>query len=158
MPMNRDLYPSNWKDIALAVKQGVKWRCEHCDRPCRKPKEPWLAFCDRLLNEEDYNWYAETADEVSDDSGLSTLVERPQRFTLTVAHLDHNPANNEPSNLRALCSGCHLAYDAELHRRNATATRYRRREERGQLSFLSPELAGHGKDPTRIQPRLLEDL
>jgi 5-methylcytosine-specific restriction endonuclease McrA len=34
------------------------------------------------------------------------------RRTLTVSHTDHNPVNCEPENLRALCSGCHLRYDA----------------------------------------------
>lgn len=37
------------------------------------------------------------------------------RRTLTVAHLDHIPENCERSNLRALCSACHLRYDAEQH-------------------------------------------
>jgi 5-methylcytosine-specific restriction endonuclease McrA len=34
---------------------------------------------------------------------------------LTVAHLDHDPANNEDTNLRALCQRCHLAYDQDRH-------------------------------------------
>ena len=42
---------------------------------------------------------------------------------LTVAHLDHDPANNERSNLRAMCQRCHLAYDHEHH----AATRRRRK-------------------------------
>jgi len=37
------------------------------------------------------------------------------KVVLTVAHLDHNPSNNNRSNLRALCQRCHLAYDKELH-------------------------------------------
>lgn len=32
--------------------------------------------------------------------------------TLTVAHLNHEPADCSAANLRALCSGCHLRYDA----------------------------------------------
>lgn len=142
MPMNRALYPHNWQEIALSVKSAAKWRCQNCDRPCRKPKEDWASFCNKLAGADgiDGYWYADTQDYVEDGSMIGTYVDRPQRFTLTVAHLDHNPANNDPSNLRALCSGCHLAYDAELHRKNATATRYRRREERGQLSFLAPPL------------------
>ena len=34
------------------------------------------------------------------------------RVVLTVAHLDHNPANNHPRNLAALCQRCHNTYDA----------------------------------------------
>jgi hypothetical protein len=35
--------------------------------------------------------------------------------TLTVSHQDHNPANCEAENLRALCAPCHLKYDAKHH-------------------------------------------
>lgn len=31
---------------------------------------------------------------------------------LTVAHLDHDPTNCDPDNLRALCQRCHNGYDA----------------------------------------------
>lgn len=34
------------------------------------------------------------------------------RRTLTVMHLDHNPANCERANLLAGCAPCHLRYDA----------------------------------------------
>lgn len=37
------------------------------------------------------------------------------RRTLTVAHLNHDPADCRPENLKALCSGCHLRYDARHH-------------------------------------------
>jgi hypothetical protein len=39
-----------------------------------------------------------------------------RRFTLTVAHLNHEPADCRPENLKALCSVCHLQYDAK-HRK-----------------------------------------
>ena len=55
-----------------------------------------------------------------------------QRHTLTVAHLDHNPANCAAENLRALCAPCHLRYDTPMHARHARATRARRQEAAGQ--------------------------
>lgn len=42
---------------------------------------------------------------------------------LTIAHLDHDPTNNDPSNLRALCQRCHLKYDAEHHAETRAKTR-----------------------------------
>ena len=35
--------------------------------------------------------------------------------TLTVAHLNHTPEDCRMENLKALCSGCHLRYDAKHH-------------------------------------------
>jgi len=34
------------------------------------------------------------------------------KVVLTIAHLDHNPENNDPANLRAWCQRCHNTYDA----------------------------------------------
>jgi 5-methylcytosine-specific restriction endonuclease McrA len=133
MPIDKSKYPSNWKQIATGIKEKAKWKCQECGRPCRKPGVTWLDFIEELAGDK---WHKETFDEVSDDSGLSTCVERPQRFTLTVAHLDHNPSNNHPDNLKALCSGCHLRYDAAQHAKNASATRYRKRERQGQLNLF----------------------
>lgn len=39
------------------------------------------------------------------------------RVVLTVAHLDHQPENCAPSNLRAWCQKCHNAYDAPMRAR-----------------------------------------
>lgn len=35
---------------------------------------------------------------------------------LTVAHLDHDPTNNDEQNLKAMCQRCHNRYDVE-HRK-----------------------------------------
>ncbi|MCK9236092.1 MAG: hypothetical protein M0P09_07245 [Acholeplasmataceae bacterium] len=44
------------------------------------------------------------------------------RIVLTIAHLDHDINNNDPSNLKALCQKCHLNYDKEHHRKNTKET------------------------------------
>jgi hypothetical protein len=46
---------------------------------------------------------------------------------LTIAHRDHAPENCDDENLFAAYQRCHLAYDAEHHRRNAPATRRARK-------------------------------
>lgn len=122
-------YPKNWKSIAREVKDNANWTCEECGRPCRKPGVAWCLFVNWLLDQGELGWYEETVDRRGD-----RLIEKPQRFTLTVSHLDHNPANCDRANLRALCSGCHLRYDAKLHATNAAATR-RGKRQAGQLSI-----------------------
>lgn len=47
---------------------------------------------------------------------------------LTVAHLDHDPTNNdEEGNLRALCQRCHNRYDQAHRKANANQTRRARK-------------------------------
>jgi hypothetical protein len=41
----------------------------------------------------------------------SDLIEHPQRYALSVAHLDHQPGNCDRANLKALCMPCHCRYD-----------------------------------------------
>ncbi|MEM9670703.1 MAG: hypothetical protein AAF950_17445 [Pseudomonadota bacterium] len=46
---------------------------------------------------------------------------------LATAHLDHDPGNNRPGNLKALCQRCHLRHDRKEHRRRAWITILMRR-------------------------------
>lgn len=53
---------------------------------------------------------------------------------LTIAHLDHDPTNNdERTNLRALCQRCHLNLDAEHHAETRAAARHAELAAMGQL-------------------------
>ena len=46
---------------------------------------------------------------------------RSTRVVLAAAHLDHDPFNNMPENLAALCQRCHILHKAEhLRRRRLT--------------------------------------
>jgi hypothetical protein len=97
--MNRSLYPKDWETIALAIKKENDWTCEECDRPCRRPGQSWNDFFNELLS---WGWQFNADDR-----------NHPQRFTLTVSHTDHNPANCDRDNLRALCAPCHCRYDVQ---------------------------------------------
>jgi 5-methylcytosine-specific restriction endonuclease McrA len=46
---------------------------------------------------------------------------------LAAAHRDHDPTNNHPRNLVALCQRCHLQHDREEHRRRRWLTLFRRK-------------------------------
>lgn len=41
MPMQRELYPDDWEEIALAVASEADWKCEECGLQCRRPGEPF---------------------------------------------------------------------------------------------------------------------
>lgn len=121
MPIDRKHYSSNWSAIALEVKNQANWTCENCKRLCRMPGENLSDFTDRIAT-----------GKLSECPVVAECLKTPQRFTLTVAHLDQNPANNDRANLRALCSVCHLHHDRPFVQHN----RYRKRERNGQLTLL----------------------
>ena len=109
MPMDRRRYPKDWEAIALKVKEQAGWICDHCGKPCRRPGQDWDEFVASL----EKPWINQVGDDVHDEeTGEWGMVDRPQRFCLTVAHLNHIPEDCRPENLRALCAPCHLRYDA----------------------------------------------
>jgi len=118
MPMERDRYPADWEAVAFQVKAAANRHCQDCGRPCRRPDESWLDFALRVRTT-----------RLSECPLVEEIAFYPVRFILTTAHLDQNPANNAPSNLKALCSGCHLRHDAPFR----AANRMAKRERQGQL-------------------------
>lgn len=129
MPMNRKLYPENWDAIAREVKDRADWKCQECDRPCRRPGENWESFASELSSP----WYEDGYEYFYDEEMGEAYIEKPGRFVLTVAHLDQNPGNNAPENLKALCSVCHLRYDSKAHIISRKRNRRLRQENAGQL-------------------------
>lgn len=140
MPMQRENYPPDWEEIALAKKNSTDWKCEPCGKQCRRPGESPLDFTERIQT-----------NRISECPVVREYLEHPRRWTLTAAHLDQNPQNNHPSNLAALCAPCHLKHD----RPHRLANSRRKRERQGQLNLLHPnvhpEPAGHRKDPKAVQ-------
>lgn len=87
-PENRNRYPKNWKkEIRPAILKRANNRCEFC-------------------GVENHSYVIKAGTE-------NWQFPEPARVVLTIAHLDHNPENCDPSNLRALCQRCHNRYDAK---------------------------------------------
>jgi hypothetical protein len=153
-PENRHRYPADWPAVRASILTRARLRCEHpgCGAMqyalgtwVREPGGPW---CWRPL---EGNRPATTAfDNAFDNAGEGcdaygvpwtykqarlfldhwfgpTDEDRPTIIVLTIAHLNHQPEDCRPENLRAMCQRHHLAYDAEHHRASAQLTRQRRR-------------------------------
>lgn len=134
MPINLNLYPDNWKEIALSIKQAANWTCEWCGRPCRPPGIS-LKQTEQWLRDNHPEWLSHLYKVVEDDKNGTVRIAKPQRFTLTTAHLDHNPNNCEADNLKALCSVCHLNFDRNDWNRTRKVRRMKLWEQYGQLTL-----------------------
>lgn len=129
MPCNYKNYPPNWKrEIVPAIRQRAGNKCECCG-----VNNYAVGF------RKDGAFYATGGNERHNKAGNGELPYKEARklanyanqwsdyakfivIVLTVAHLDHNTANNDFSNLKLMCQKCHLDYDKEHHRRNAKKT------------------------------------
>lgn len=102
-PENKKLYPKNWKEIREKILERANNKCEFC-------------------GVENHRWgYRNSKGDFIISVGMQQEAdeldgEKLFRIVLTIAHLDHNPQNNDFSNLRALCQKCHNNYDKE-HRK-----------------------------------------
>ncbi len=86
-PENRKRYPKNWKQIRQQILERANNRCEFCG-----VENHTLRY------------------RGTDIDGMELP---PVKVVLTIAHLDHQPENCDPENLRALCQRCHNRYDAK---------------------------------------------
>ncbi len=130
-------YPKNWR----AIREGVRLRTNNQCAQCRAPNG------EAIVRADDGRTYMLPGGQVFDAAngtprGYARGSEydgRLVRVVLTVAHLDHNEANNDPANLSALYQRCHLAHDRADNQRRAQATRSAKAERldrlRGQIAL-----------------------
>ncbi|WP_342154342.1 hypothetical protein [Methylorubrum sp. SB2] len=137
-PENRFFYPIDWAQLSDVIRFGrAKGCCEGCGRPHGQ-----LVF-----HLGDGRWWDATAQTWRSGRGrplklapleclpAGTVIETT-RVYLACAHLDHDPGNNDPRNLKALCQRCHILHDRAEHLRQRWFT-YRNRKALGDL-FLGP--------------------
>jgi len=119
MPIKHpELYPPDWAAISQRIRfERAGGKCEQCG-----VQHGAIGARDR---------HGEWHDEDSIHSMNSSVGydlfgdEFPHmiRIVLTCGHVDHDPTNNDDSNLCAWCQRCHLRHDAKHHAKNAAVTR-----------------------------------
>lgn len=128
MPIRRQLrwfYPIDWPQISASIRfVRAKGRCEQCGRPHGRV----------VFHLGDGRWWDEDAKTWRNGKGrpLSRLpalapspeagVIRTTKVVLAAAHLDHDPGNNRPRNLKAFCQRCHMLDDRAEHQRRRSLT------------------------------------
>ena len=125
MPIDYKKYHPDWKQIRAAILERDGNRCKFCG-----VGNHWIGF--RRESGEFVTAKEMTLAECL-DSKIKTI-----KIVLTVAHLDHDIANNDHGNLAALCQRCHLRYDAQHHAKNAKATRKAKKQaQTGQIELFT---------------------
>jgi 5-methylcytosine-specific restriction endonuclease McrA len=137
MGMNRELYPKNWKEISLRIRERDGQKCKFCgvgnkDYIHRTPDKPGdfvvVATQEEMDKTPFYAWEA--------IDGYAILDLKVIQVVLTVAHLDHDSTNNADSNLAALCQRCHLRLDTDQHKANSAKTRHLKKVAAGQIELF----------------------
>lgn len=118
-PENLALYPANWKAIRAAMLERAGHRCEVC------------GVGNYAVGYWEGEGFVETAQA---PAGRKRI-----RIVLTTMHLNHDPTDNRPENLKIACQRHHLRHDAEHHAKNAAATRRARKHAGGQAPLLEHE-------------------
>ena len=139
-PEHRWLYPIDWPELSRMIRfRRAGGRCERCRRPHGRD----------VLHLGDGTWWDKEATVWRDASGKrvrylpSPDQLRPVQITfagadvpsrirttkvvLASAHLNHDPCDNRPRNLAALCQRCHILHDGPEHRRRRWRNAFRLR-------------------------------
>jgi hypothetical protein len=131
MPIKRQLrflYPIDWRELSAVIRfERAQSRCERCARP----------HGEEILHLGDGRWWDKAARTWRNGHGRELHRLPPPevwnhglqvtRVVLACAHLDHDPTNNRPRNLAALCQRCHMIHDRSEHQRRLRLTFAQRR-------------------------------
>lgn len=141
MPVDKSKYPDNWAEISEHIRfERAGGKCEWCGAPhgklilrSTKDAEQYL-----VLEDDGIYYHPDHGAVRLSEQGGEYIDAKHVKVILTTAHLDHDTANNDPSNLAALCQLHHLRHDAKYHARNAARTRRKKHEaETGQMRLWS---------------------
>ncbi len=127
-PEYRWLYPIDWVQLSALIRfERAKGRCQGCARP--RGRFVCHLGDGRRWDPKRGTWRDGAGRRVRRALEIENLQAqvRTTRVVLATAHRDHNPTNNRPRNLMALCQRCHLIHDREEHRRRRWLTLFRRK-------------------------------
>ena len=138
MPIRAEMrwfYPIDWPQLSRHVRfERDRGLCQECGRPHGKTVR---CLPDGRWSDTDQHIWRDASGRPAPwlDIVEATRI-RQTRVVLAAAHLDHDPANNRPRNLKSLCQRCHLIHDRPLHLARRRIT-YLLRRALGDL-FLGP--------------------
>lgn len=100
---NKHRYPEDWNDrIRPMILARDKYTCDDCKAKHRAHGYYVGNTFFELLDTFQIDWAKKQGHKVT-------------KIHLQIAHLDQNPNNNEPENLKSKCPKCHLRYDNQFN-------------------------------------------
>jgi hypothetical protein len=125
MPIDYKKYPANWKtEIRPAILEREGHRCKFCKVPNYWPiiRGEWNG--EAVWQDIDGEMHSAATGEYLGSTYVGDVhsTNLPVKVVLTIAHLNHNIADNRPENLAALCQKCHNTHDLEYRKANRKAT------------------------------------
>jgi hypothetical protein len=129
MPIkDKSVYPADWAEISIATRERAGQKCETCgvSNHAVGYREKDGTFVRLAADKDSVGLIADAAE--LDGFHVISIV-------LTVAHLNNDPGDCRPENLKALCQRCHNRLDAPMRARHAAETRRRKATERGQMEL-----------------------
>ncbi|MDP1027049.1 hypothetical protein Q5H91_07485 [Sphingomonas sp. KR1UV-12] len=125
-PENRWLYPIDWQQLSATVRfRRAGARCEQCGRPHLR-RVAHLGD-GRWRDGEARCWRSDRGRRNAIRTGIALGAVRMTKVVLACAHLDHDPGNSTPGNLKALCQRCQTLHAAAEHRWQRWWNRFRLR-------------------------------
>ena len=100
MPCDYSKYPKDWKIISGQIRERSGGRCE-CEGECG------LHNGQDMFEPVGHRCVERHGEDAKFANGM---------VVLTVAHMNHQPMDCRPENLKAMCQRCHLRYDVDHHR------------------------------------------
>ena len=110
-PENGHLYPEDWQEIRARILEGAGHKCEWPG--CHVPNGALIIRLKR-----DPEIYRRAPRGPRKVKGYR----KPVKVMLTITHLNHDPTDNRPENLLAMCQLHHNRYDVE-HRKQTRRKR-----------------------------------
>jgi hypothetical protein len=112
-PEFRQYYKAEWRTVIRPrILERDGHRCKRCGKPDRVRVKVMRDGSGRWLDPELRTWRDCRGAAIKPPRGG---IRHKILVILTVAHLDHQPWNNDDGNLAALCQHCHIAHDSQHH-------------------------------------------
>ncbi|MEW6014182.1 MAG: hypothetical protein AB1690_02545 [Candidatus Zixiibacteriota bacterium] len=112
-PEMKPLYPENWDIIREVILQRAGNCCEFCG-----VRNHFIIYRDR----QGKAYYTDPNQRFNKYSwGRDGVRHKNIKVVLTIAHLNHDPRDNRPENLAALCQRCHNRHDVKDRMKNRKA-------------------------------------